>query len=181
MRGYDKQKFTYIATLSGMAAGLLLMIVILVPLLMINNKNNSSNISDNWPWISNTKPNTSNNTQNNDLIYILLGSFSLLLSVISAILILSYKWDTKWCNENKKLWGLLSMFVIFFIGSIIFAAIGYKKYKQRFTYNKEINFDNDENKINKFEDKYDDENPFKKEYSSTKYYSSKNDVFDDDY
>ena len=73
------------------------------------------------------------------------------------------------------------MFVLFFVGSIIFAAIGYKKYKQKFTYHKEIDFDNNENKINKFEDKYDDENPFKKEYSSTKYYSSKNDIFDDDY
>ncbi|MDE5599762.1 MAG: hypothetical protein K2I49_02390, partial [Ureaplasma sp.] len=77
-----------------------------------------------------TKPSTTKKESENYILPAGLGGMTFLFNFISSLLIFCFKWDTKWCNENKKLWGLLSMFIVFAISEIIFCSIGIYKAKK---------------------------------------------------
>lgn len=64
------------------------------------------------------------------LLLIFLGIVAAALNITTSVIILASNWKSKWCSENKLLWGLLALLLISAIGTIIFSANGIQKAKK---------------------------------------------------
>ena len=71
-------------------------------------------------------------------VYISLGFLFIfvLLNTIASILILSSNWSNNWPKENKLLWGLLSLLVLFSVGILIFTYRARKEFLNSSNINK---------------------------------------------
>ena len=73
--------------------------------------------------------NKNENNSNYSIASLICGILCAVFSVFGSLHLLFFSWETKWCEKNQVLWGLLSLFLIFFVGLIIFYSIGKKHYK----------------------------------------------------
>ena len=81
-----------------------------------------------------------------DLIW---HSLCIIFNITTSIIILAYKWKSKWAIENKLLWGLLSLFLISFIGELIFCCTAKKEINKIYINNNNNNSsNNDQNNSN---------------------------------
>ncbi|MDE6289611.1 MAG: hypothetical protein K2L64_02500 [Ureaplasma sp.] len=58
------------------------------------------------------------------LLSIILLGIGGLTNFITSLVILCTSWKSKWAKSHKILWGILSLLILFFIGIIVFGAVG---------------------------------------------------------
>ena len=93
-----------IAFIIGMAiTSIIVLFMIIIPILMPKNADNHVIV-----------------------FYISFPIISFIFNMVGSIMILVSKWRNNWSEKNKKLWGFLSMFLIFFIGLFYFSYRTYK-------------------------------------------------------
>lgn len=70
---------------------------------------------------------------------IVFGLFlSFFIRTTCSILIFIFEWNNAWCKKNKKLWGLLTLFLLSWIGILIFVVAGKNKIETEHNQNNNI-------------------------------------------
>ncbi len=64
------------------------------------------------------------------VFFILTALCVFILNLVGSILIFSIRWESDWCKNNKTLWGILSLFVLSWIGMFVFVFKGKKELKK---------------------------------------------------
>ncbi|MDE5599712.1 MAG: hypothetical protein K2I49_02135, partial [Ureaplasma sp.] len=64
------------------------------------------------------------------VVAIISGTFWQAFNIVLSIIILSFKWENNWARKHQLLFGLLSIFVIFFISIFIFSTKVLKQSKK---------------------------------------------------